>query len=58
MKANKTTIDINKLCLRCLNACKQSEQVLLLHCPRYEYKPEQLEIKFPAKRNKKKLEES
>jgi len=45
---------INRLCQKCIHDCKQSADVILLGCPNFEYKPQQLEFKFkyPKKRKK------
>jgi len=45
---------INKLCQRCVNKCKQSADAILLSCPNYEYKPQQLEFKFSFRKKRKK----
>ncbi len=29
----------NKLCRRCVRTCRQSDQVLLLECPRFQPRP-------------------
>ncbi|WP_305044032.1 hypothetical protein [Geoalkalibacter sp.] len=38
-KSTKAAERPNRLCLRCLRACRQSEQVLLLDCPRFVPRP-------------------
>jgi len=44
---------INKLCVKCINDCKQSSDTILLGCPNYQFKPQQMEFKFkfPKKKN-------
>jgi hypothetical protein len=54
MKDKKEIQSINKLCLRCAKKCKQSGDVTLFICPNYEYKPQQLELKFRYRRKKEK----
>ncbi len=46
----KNNKDINKLCAKCMKKCKQSAEVILLTCPNFEQRPEQLEIKFGSKK--------
>lgn len=29
----------NKLCLKCVRSCKQTEQMLMLDCPRFQPRP-------------------
>jgi hypothetical protein len=29
----------NKLCLRCVRSCKQTERILMLDCPRFQPRP-------------------
>jgi hypothetical protein len=43
----------NKLCEKCLNNCKQSPDKILLGCPNYQFKPQQLEIKFKFPKKEK-----
>jgi len=43
---SKMNREINKLCIKCTRKCKQSAETLLLGCPNFEMKPQQLEIKF------------
>ncbi len=31
--------EMNKLCRRCIRYCKQSQEILLLSCPRYMQRP-------------------
>jgi len=52
MKKEETKI--NKLCERCLRKCKQSEGSLLVNCPKYMYKPQQLVFDFIEKGSKRK----
>lgn len=33
----------NKLCRKCVRNCKQTEQVLMLDCPRFQPRPFKLE---------------
>ena len=44
---------INRLCVKCINKCKQTEETILLGCPNYEFKPQQLEIIFKYPKRKK-----
>ena len=37
---------INKLCKNCYFSCKQMDNVKLVSCPRYKYKPYQLVFDF------------
>lgn len=44
----KEEAEINKLCRRCVRYCKQSQDILLLSCPRYQrrpFAPEELKYK-------------
>lgn len=36
----------NKLCAECCHKCKQNEDVKLVSCPKFEYKPKQLYLPF------------
>lgn len=51
----KAPVKHNKLCLRCLKACKQPDSVLIVTCPGFAEKSVQLTIplKFPPGRPKK-----
>ncbi|HCX72626.1 MAG TPA: hypothetical protein DHM37_02825 [Candidatus Cloacimonas sp.] len=42
----KSEQNINKLCKKCIHNCKQTFEVILLGCPNFEYKSQQLEFKF------------
>ena len=53
MKDKKEIQKINKLCLKCSKKCKQSAEVTLFICPNYEYKEQQLELKFRYYKKKK-----
>ena len=44
--SNKPKIDINKLCKRCLNKCKQNKDTILVSCPKFKEKPKQLFFVF------------
>lgn len=56
MKKANPAIEINTLCLRCANACKQLASVKLIKCPRFEAAPQQLEIPlFKKSRTKTKV---
>jgi hypothetical protein len=44
MKKTGPAAEINTLCQRCINACKQLASVKLIKCPRFEAAPRQLEI--------------
>lgn len=38
--------EINSLCAKCMNQCKQTAAVMLLQCPKFKQAPKQLEFKF------------
>jgi hypothetical protein len=44
MKKDKPGAEVNTLCQRCANACKQPVHVKLIKCPHFEAAPQQLEI--------------
>lgn len=44
MKKTNPAADLNVLCQRCANTCKQLAGVKLIKCPRFEAAPQQLEI--------------
>jgi|APSaa5957512622_1039677.scaffolds.fasta_scaffold32809_4 hypothetical protein len=49
------TEQYNKLCLKCELKCKQNADIILLGCPNFIKKPQQIEIKFSfPKKGKKK----
>lgn len=54
MKKTKEIIEMNTLCEKCKNDCKQFKVIELLTCPNFEGKEEQLEIKFPKPKRVKK----
>jgi hypothetical protein len=39
MKKHVQEIVVNKLCRKCLRACRQSETILLIDCPRFLPRP-------------------
>lgn len=43
MKTPEKTIPLNKLCRKCIRSCKQTEQMLMLDCPRFQPRPFKLE---------------
>jgi len=46
LKKNIDNENINKLCEKCLNKCKQQKTVTLVSCPSFVPKPKQLFFKF------------
>ena len=50
MKAKKYSTEINKLCERCKNKCKQDKEITLLSCPKFKAKPQQLTLNFKIKK--------
>ncbi len=53
-KKTKEIIVYNDLCLKCKHDCKQLKVTELLTCPNFEWKEEQLEIKFSSFKTRKK----
>ena len=52
MKTIDTT-KLNAICARCANHCKQTVNVKLIACPRFEAKPIQMEIPLSVRRTRK-----
>ena len=44
----KPNMEINKLCKRCLNKCKQNKESILVSCPKFKEKPKQLVFSFKS----------
>jgi len=44
MKKHSCKAELNTLCQRCANDCKQMAHLRLIKCPRFEASPQQLEI--------------
>jgi hypothetical protein len=40
----------NNLCCKCVKECKQPYNVVLVVCPKFKKKPQQLEFKFKYKK--------
>lgn len=49
---------VNKLCEHCYNDCKQYDNVRLVNCPNYVYKPYQLSLGFWKENRKGKRKKS
>ena len=44
----------NKLCMKCIRKCKQSDTAILVNCPKFKPMPRQLELNFNKRIRKKK----
>ncbi|MCK5912257.1 MAG: hypothetical protein KAG12_00150 [Desulfuromusa sp.] len=42
--AEKNQFRTNKLCLRCIRQCKQSDAMIMLDCPRFQPRPFKSEV--------------
>lgn len=52
VEMKKKPAEINKLCAKCERKCKQSAETILLGCPNFSFKPQQLEINFKYSKKK------
>jgi hypothetical protein len=39
MNKDENQKPMNKLCSKCVRSCKQSDQMLMLDCPRFQQRP-------------------
>jgi len=46
MKPKKELGEINILCEKCSRKCKQNKETLLVSCPKFKQKPQQLTFNF------------
>ena len=50
MKSKKESFEINTLCEKCSRKCKQNKETLLVSCPKFKQKPQQLTFNFSMKK--------